>query len=283
MTSFETVFSYNDGHSYKIRSLDDLQSYNPILSNDCNSVLMNWIYLVEFSGRTQERQEITIFMKVGSTIPDIQQKAGFWDSGPEFVTDYEPSGITTSIEHTEISFGYDIDNLINNAISKYLVVEKNTFLNFLRKYSVAICFLLAMIDSVLIFRAVNSLYLDYISNLLPKVGTNTIMDISQKIDFIINGSAGPALLYIAGFFVSAGVTSFLSIFAYSKIIENGARSWIIINEEKENASLDYDRMVKYERGKSLMLLASTLVFTFFSQSIYDVGKSILFHWLGVSS
>lgn len=120
LVSFECSIDYSDGTTITLHGLNEVERFSemkPILST---GVTLSFVFLVTFSGKAPEKQNIVIHFSA----PVREALKGFITSEYDDPTDdffaFPRSRATgfvyLSIEHTSLTWGNDIYNLLTNAV-----------------------------------------------------------------------------------------------------------------------------------------------------------------------
>jgi len=128
---FEVSIFFNNGTSTQLNGIEEFRSYAQVKNIAATVISFHWTLLLEFpNAMAHEKQEIDIVLRA-SDIPqetiDIETTHDSMRmSGDKFQIKFGPEkssyGIVTySINHTRISWGLDIENVIQSHISKILV------------------------------------------------------------------------------------------------------------------------------------------------------------------
>ncbi|MFV0419612.1 MAG: hypothetical protein ACK5KT_12895 [Dysgonomonas sp.] len=109
LIEFCATIYFSDNSHVKVFSFEELLTYNEIKPVVSNSIRMNWSFLIEFPDKeTPEKQNIELYFcaKEKKTIPDGDRTKTITFSYFEL-----------EIQHTNRTWGTDIENTLNNQIS----------------------------------------------------------------------------------------------------------------------------------------------------------------------
>ena len=221
LVSFNINVSYDDTTSISLNSLEEFIQYAEVKPHSAVSMSLSWVFLINFPGRNVPGKEsVTVdFMKHGGDLFFL--RTGF----PFFPGRVERANIfpfTISIEHSNRTWGVDIESLLQNHI-KTLSIKSPGWQMFLDKVSGLIGAGLAVVLSFFLWMFLNKVHVFYydmkhseITNAIRGVKSDDLKDISIKIIEIMNiGEFKVALLafilmYISSLYLSALVGYYLS-------------------------------------------------------------------------
>jgi len=184
---FSAVIFFQDGLSRKLTSIESFQSYTepkPLVSN---GVKLKWTYLIQFPGKNiPERQEISLF--VSEKIPKDFEKIF-----PLFLTRrrFSKSVIVYQIDHTERTWGDDMENLLREHI-KNCFTSRSTSMEWLQLIAplVGILFFFLCLFGPLAVRSfiddsISGQAIEQLRN-IPELANSPIEEIKEKVNFLIS-------------------------------------------------------------------------------------------------
>ncbi|MCG3678438.1 hypothetical protein L5F07_04115 [Aliarcobacter butzleri] len=244
LIQFIVKINYSNDTNVTLNSISDFEHYNEIENIEACDIHLTWIYLIKFKNNPfPEKQEINVLFSSNSS------------SNLYFSLN---SLIRIRINHTERTWGIDIESLLKNAIKKYLV-EKNKFESFLTKNheKISLIFTILFLSNILSIFWIK--YIEYRENSLTKIfddsknmNPNSLELISGKIDHILKyiiGSVDSNLTIITIIILFATMfCSILLAILISKFSNIRFRSFILITEKSEQ------KMSKYLKDKRNQLI-----------------------------
>ncbi|WDF97036.1 hypothetical protein PSR30_11320 [Pectobacterium carotovorum subsp. carotovorum] len=238
LIQFSAKMFFSDDSSVEINSISEFESYNEIKKVNCTKIALNWIYLIKFKNKnTPEKQQISITLGDADQyfyIPEarIRQR--------KFIT--ANNIIFISIQHTERTWGVDIESLLTKNIENFQEPRK-AFRQFIHKHRDRIGVITgSMLFSVLVIGAIRTttrLANDYskeVIKLSESVSGEAL--ISKKIDYLLSITStgvwprfilGLVLFLVISIVISIIVTAWVSVKA-----ELRTQSWILITESSKN-------------------------------------------------
>ena len=184
---FSAVIFFQDGLSRKLTSIESFQSYNepkPLVSN---GVKLKWTYLIQFPGKNiPERQEISLF--VTEKIPkDFEKIFSFFLK----LKRSSKSVIAYQIDHTERTWGDDMENLLREHI-KNCFISKSSTMELLQILAPLVgmlfflgCFFGPVIINYFIDSELSDKAIEQLSQ-IPESANSTIEEIKEKVNFLIS-------------------------------------------------------------------------------------------------
>lgn len=192
---FNVRITYNDDSSILLNSLQDFDHYTEVRPLESVGVTLSWAYLIKFKNKkVPEKQEIDLTFRAGDNSDDIS-----------FLDDiiirrfrrYSPLGIFIRINHTERTWGIDIESLLTGQV-KTLFKKQNKFGMLIYKKSDLIglisgcLFFLSTVIAILWAKSdrINNYVDNYRSDLikLSESSTTKIELIGVKLDLFIENS-----------------------------------------------------------------------------------------------
>jgi len=193
LTSFTTVIYFEDGLKRTFTSVDAFKSYSETKKLIPVGVKVIWYYLIKFPGKNlPEKQQITFSASIYS-LKDKQSKYSKLESGilNTIIGESEISALNYQIDHTERTWGDDIEAIISNQVNEVIRGSqiKDTLFNLSR-----ILLALMVIIFCLIYPVYNDIsgtnklmseaLINY-SALRDSVGSS-INSVNKKLDHIVN-------------------------------------------------------------------------------------------------
>lgn len=239
LIQFTVKVFYDDDSSVLINSLEDFQAYTEVRPLISTGVSLSWSYLVKFKNKdVPERQNIDLSFRSGSN-----------DVGGTIIEDgviisrgfrrWQHSGVVMRIEHTERTWGIDIESLLTGHV-KSLIKSPDSGKSKIYKNSGVIGF----ITGVLFFigAIAGSIYTSskFIESYIEKLKLMTEKEVIQsdlllsKIDFlieIISTGAWPKFIFaVVAFVILSGIASiFIGIYVSEKA-NNSPSSFVLLSK-----------------------------------------------------
>lgn len=243
LMQFTVRILYDDDSSILLNSLSDFQRYSEIRPITSIGVVLSWVYLVQFKNKAvPERQEINISF-------------GNHADGMFFLRKALPirlaigiGGILIRIQHTERTWGADIENLLAGHV-KNLIKEVSKKEEFLWKNSGMIgfgsgvvLFLSALLGVVITSSKFIEVYLAKVNDLL--IGGKTADEIlTSKIDFVVEIiSTGVWPRFTFSIVVFLIISLILAIILGSWIgskADNRPESFVLLSKKAEEKRSNY--------------------------------------------
>lgn len=260
LSTFESLFEFQDGHEYVINSVEQFLNNVFIQSKPCVRARLTWIYIVSFNDRGPERQRIDIEF-------DAREKTR------EKKTPSIRSSIEWKVEHTEVTWGYDLFRHIEHFLASHLqsgAEFRHKVVTFLDKhdqtFGIVVFPLVTVLTSFHYWR--------------PKAppqfhGPVTLDTVDAKMNYLIarNDAFSPQDVLVP--MVVALGALFLALYFGRKVLEPRNESSIILNEAMQRS---HERMiVSYNRSRCYAALAAlaSVITGIFGNSIYDYVKFML--------
>lgn len=120
LVQFQAKFYYKKGRSVTIQSIEDFISFNEIKPLQTKRLMLTWVFLITFSGKTTpERQEVEITFREGAyPSNDVIIRTPF-DVDVE-----QDSVVFLRIVHTARSWGQDIESLLSDSLKGFTNIDK---------------------------------------------------------------------------------------------------------------------------------------------------------------
>ncbi len=253
LIQFTVKIIYNDDSSVLINSLEDFQAYTEVRPLISTGVSLSWSYLVKFKNKdVPERQNIDLSFRSGSDdgIGAIVEDGVLIRKG---YRNWHESGAFIRIEHTERTWGIDIESLLTGNVKSFMKsTESRTSIIYKNSgpigFTTGVLFFLGAIAG--------SIYTSsqFIESYIEKLKLVTEQEIVQselllsKIDFlieIISTGAWPKFIFAVVAFVilSAIASIFIGIYVSEKA-ENSPSSFVLLSKSA------IDNKVKVEKRLS---------------------------------
>lgn len=229
LASFSVITSYNDGSSVRLNSIEDFKNYSeikPLISSD---ITIEWSFLIEFPGRPKpEKQTVSVSFITYREFEDDD------DSYIPFFLNYSDF-MVIRIEHTDRTWGADIESLVSNHLRGFLRPDKK-WRQTAQKWSSLIGFLIGSFAMVGVLYAIAS-GADRTARRISALSADKSMNDSEMISKILaiseQGIWERFTLYSIGFvilgFIISGAIGILSSVHLSK----GKRSYVLLTRKSE--------------------------------------------------
>lgn len=221
---------YSDKSSVLLNSLEDFKTYAEIKPLISTSVDISLIYLVEFpQKRTPEKQQIDIWFRACNS-PDNRHH--FFDRSEVFL----------KINHTERTWGVDIESLITGHLNT-LFKEENKIIKFISNKGSEIGFIVGIL---FFLTALITAYFETTSFINTNIETiksldlntsnavgKTLMELKIDViaDVIVTGKWNIFIYQVFGFLiVSLIISIFIGIFVSNKATYN-PKSFVLLTKE----------------------------------------------------
>ncbi|EMM6492931.1 hypothetical protein RJO42_002273 [Enterobacter hormaechei] len=239
---FTAKMFFSDDSSVEINTFDEFVSYSEVKKVNCTLINLSWTYLIKFKNRNiAEKQQIEItFGGAGhSYYPTrLRNRNSFTTAG---------NCIYISINHTERTWGVDIESLLTSHLQNFIVDVKK-IPELVHKNSEKIGFLTGAVffgfstaGAMFTILKLAKNYSDEISKITGQVGADDLT--SKKIDFLLNITStgvwprfilGLVFFMIIALIVSVVLAAWVSVRAESK-----HQSWILITEHSKEQYVSY--------------------------------------------
>jgi hypothetical protein len=261
LVAFSAEIFYKDGLSRKLTSIESFKTYSEPKSLISTGVKLKWTYLIYFPGkRIPERQELSLFVSEKITIHNYLF--------PLFSRRIHKSkpGIRYQIDHTERTWGDDMENLLREHI-KSCFKNRSPFLEFVQGIAplIGITSIFALLFGNIILSSLTEKRI--YENAAEKFAKlqiptdNLFLEIRGKIDFLISiqdtilKKGGNPGLYVVFIFIMVFI--FLASIVYLTDYEEP--SFVIVTD----AAIKNRAMVlkKKHRGLVISLVSFTCSIT----------------------
>lgn len=246
LIQFTTKIFYNDDTSVLMNSIEDFEHYSEIRPLESIGVTLSWIYLIKFKNKSAaEKQEINLSFDADIDLV-LENEDSILFSKLRF---FRPTGIICRINHTERTWGIDIESLLTGHV-KSLTNMPTKSEQFLYKNSTIIGLLSGVLFfASMLFGAWNS-YSAYRDKFLENINTlaNDIKEpiefltfkINNLLDFIIGGSETElSYIFSTVLLVSFSVSVFLGGMISSKA-DNRPKSFVLLSSLAEKKKKKFD-------------------------------------------
>ncbi len=240
LIQFTVKIIYNDDSSVLINSLEDFQAYTEVRPLISTGVSLSWSYLVKFKNKdVPERQNIDLSFRSGADdgIGAIVEDGIIIRKG--YRRGWYRSGAFIRIEHTERTWGIDIESLLTGHIKGFMK-SPDSKTNIIYKNSGPIGFIVGVL--FFLGAIAGSIYTSsqFIESYIEKLKLMTEKEVIQsdlllsKIDFlieIISTGAWPKFIFAVVAFVtlSAIASIFIGIYVSEKA-ENSPSSFVLLSK-----------------------------------------------------
>ena len=229
---FSAVIFFQDGLSRKLTSIESFQSYNEPKPFVSNGVKLKWTYLIQFPGKNiPERQEISLF--VSEKIPkDIEKIFNFFLMRRRS----SKSVIAYQIDHTERTWGDDMENLLREHIKNCFISKSSTMelLQLLAPLVGMLFFLGCFFGPVIINHYIDNELSDKAIERLSQIpeSANTIEEIKEKVNFLIS-IQNPILKkerYLVVYFLLSVILGFIIMLSSIFISDIEKSSFVVVTD-----------------------------------------------------
>ncbi|TKB23854.1 hypothetical protein FCL47_20450 [Desulfopila sp. IMCC35006] len=168
LVSFSAVIYFGNGLKRNLTTIEAFKTYNETKKNIPIGIKLIWSYLIQFPGRSYpEKQQISFSAQMGfNAQSDLKFKNTLFQS---IIGVYERSTIGFNIEHTERTWGDDLEVIISNQVDQIIRGSsiKDTLLNTTRYILAAGIFVFCLIYPILstsgdLAAIINNLYKSFL-------------------------------------------------------------------------------------------------------------------------
>ncbi len=261
LSYFEASFDFSGGHTYKLRSIDDFIKHAFIQAEDCIQAQLEWVFLVEFSGKpSPEKQRILINFRTHS--PKL-------NSYPT---------IEILIEHTDVTWGYDLLRHIENFILARVVPTSN-WLDWLSRNEQTMRVWSPGLFAILTLTAA-SLYMHKVHkevvNILESIkNLETLARIERKIELVMTYRDFNTFSAAVYFMLFSLIITLALTLLVKKLVETREPAAILLNDHVKRTYLSAKAAREWSAYVYLIALIGTLCIGVFQNAIYDFLKSLL--------
>lgn len=279
LTYFSSIIYFREGLKRTFTSVEAFETYSENKKLLPIGIKIIWIYLVHFPLKNYpEKQQITFSAQIHSNRE--KNNSVFLAQDIESIAeDNERSSINYQIDHTERTWGDDIEVIISNQVNSVLKNKnvKDIIFDFCRLSLILVILLYCFVSPFYIKISNNRLFIEkqseYYSTLKVEE-ENDIVGVSKKIDYLaeiaintIGSKDLKGLCLLVCFFVVGPV---ISIFVLV-LTEREIHSFIVLSKEAEKY-----REKKLQREKrSVLILITSFLLSVLSGIIGNYG----FAWL----
>lgn len=279
LAQFTAKIYFDDDSSVLLNSIDDFLLYNAIHPIISTVLHVSWIYLIKFPDKkVPEKQQIEMTFYSSKYELAIDESDESDDSSDVIINKFMNifSGrIRLRISHTARTWGVDMEALINSHLSTIIKQHGplRTELLKARKVISVIFAIIAMLTGATFLPDPKRLNSSAIHELLlSKGGGTNIMDVSKKLDSIIDYLATPASkLTTFMFFLSMCMLGLLTGFVYIGIlylIRHTPYSYILLTQK----SFEHKKTTTKSRKRKLLYLILSII----GSIILGVVSSIIY-------
>lgn len=239
---FTAKMFFSDESSVEITNFDEFVSYSEVKKVNCTLINLSWTYLIKFKNRDfAEKQQIEItFGGAGySFYPSrLRNRNGFTTAS---------NCIYISINHTERTWGVDIESLLTSHLENFMVevkkipeiINKNS--DKIGVLTGAAFFGVSTAGAMYTILSLTNDFSDQISKLTGQANADNLT--SKKIDFLLNvTSTGVWPRFILGlvfFMILALIVSVVLAAWVSARAESKLQSWILITDNSKEQYVSY--------------------------------------------
>lgn len=189
LIQFNVRIMYHDNSSVLINSLEEFIAYTEVRPLRSIGVTLSWSYLMKFQQKdVPEKQQIDLTFRSGEDFND----GTVFEDGILIIRShrYSNSGVHLRINHTERTWGVDIESLIGGHIKGLLASKKKiSYLTYKHSEVIGLCVMLVLLGSSLyslyvLDNNIQMVHKEQILN-LKDLGTDQFEEISEKIDFLL--------------------------------------------------------------------------------------------------
>jgi len=261
LIQFTVKIIYDDDSSITLNSLEDFIHYKEIRSVKSEGVFLNWIYLIKFQQkRVPEKQNIELRFNTDRGVGEIITEDGIvirrrkaW---------YGPGHIMFQINHTERTWGVDMESLLTGHV-KTLLSPEDKQKNFISKNSGkigastgALFFVSSIATALITMKKFTETYLHDIQKISNQnISSGDIL--IQKIDFLVdittNGIWTKFSFYSGSFIVISLIASIIISFIVEHKADNKPSSHVILSKKSKEY---YDEsIIKIKRDWILFFIS----------------------------
>jgi len=259
LVQFVAVIYLSDGLKRTLTSVEAFENYSETQKNLPIGIKLIWNYLIKFPHKDiPEKQQITFSAKIH-----------FYGDSKDFIDDdyfFERSVIQYQIDHTERTWGDDIESLMANKIDEVVRVESK----FDKIYNISRYILLIIIgifglNSLLTFRdkirseKIQDKILSYQDTFVDKLPSSDI--ISKKIDYLVTIFEKSQQQHgISIWVILAIVLSVISIFAFVAIYLDSTKkslhSFLVLSQKSKAHRA---KILKKESRLNIIIIGSYIL------------------------
>jgi hypothetical protein len=247
LTSFQSSIYFSDD---RIQTVTTWEAFDTFVDNSTSTVTgvdLVWVFLVQFPGRpTPEKESIAITIDTGRMKKKIQQIRN--DSVTRYLAilllDQDPE-IKVKIDYTEMTWGIDVLNHINNEITRALIDEWWPLRAIRAAASLTLIFMIPAIIlmPVGLYQWFQNSYKDVArDNFLSSIAkeNNLQLEVIKRLDYLINDQVGSPFSDISYWiYIFASLLLFASLFL---IVMNKTQSYLLLNTAAVKSKLSQERI-----------------------------------------
>ncbi len=276
LSTFSIGVAYRDGYRQGFESLEAFNASRDARQSEVCGVLFLLTYVVKFPNREKpEKQEVSVFIRnIRAFEQSVTSRESFsWLPVFEFADETGAAQIV--LEYTDISWGYDLENLV----SQYLLAKMSRSKLAGRRLS---CLFVVVFVTVLAFMSLVAgnyekydlqnkiIFLDSIDR---NANLQSIDKINKKVDLLIaqktpplNGNQAKSLLIRTLGIGLAGIAASLMILIRRQ-------SYLLLNEFTEQLYRRHEKYRDYIRYAVVTSFIVGLLASLGASAIYDVIKN----------
>lgn len=282
LTSFNVVIYFEDGLKRTLTTVDALIAYSETKKQIPTGIKIIWIYLVQFPGKSYpEKQQISFSAQIGSEksknqriITDTSESLAV----ERIVRASERGFLNFQIDHTERTWGDDIETIISNQIRQIIRGDQIKYPLFeVARYLLAITILILCIFYPLYMetsskhKAIEGAMAGYLA-LKSASSLITLESVHEKLDHLadLTKLAGDSnLVDISLFFMFAGPPLALAFLA---ITRRNTHSFLVLSKESEK----HRALMLSREKRSVWILIGSFIVSVIAGIVGNYG----FAWLG---
>lgn len=263
LVQFTVKIFYSDDSSVLLNSLEDFEHYNEVRPLKSVAITLSWTYIIRFQQKEiPEKQQIDLSFRTGNSDDDIIED-GIIISSITYHSEY--SGIFMRINHTERTWGLDIEALLSGYV-KNIIVDPNSAKDFVSRHNGKIGFMIGalfFLGAIIgAFVATNRFIQSYMQavTVMAEESKSASELLAVKIDFLLNVIATGAwprfTLSVVGFVVVALIVAVFFGTLVSSRADNNPKSFVLLTKGSRD---DRNSFIAKRRRDWIMFIISVLV------------------------
>lgn len=242
LVNFAATIIFSDNSSLELHSIEQLETYREVRPIISVAIHLLWDFIINFpdsSRPEKQRVQLSILTKRRAT-PDIDGEGIILH--PSFIS--QGGKINFRIEHTDRTWGADIEAILTNSI-KGLMKPESKLKRFIRNNGTklgAICGLLFFLSTLYgcnrVLNGIGTKNLLHINEVIKNINSTSKIDvISRKVDYlaeyIAKGDWLQYNLYTTIFIVFSVFLAILFAYWISELSMISERSFLLLTKESE--------------------------------------------------
>lgn len=276
LVSFKAVIYFEDGLKRTLSSIEAFKSYVETKITLPIGIKTSWIYLIQFPAKKYpEKQQINFS---AYTLSKNANKENL-----ENEISKERSFLNYQIDHTERTWGDDIETIISSQVNEIIIPRKKNYVLF---QLLRLCLLFAIILFTFFYAIKtgvsdsNFFIQESINNYFSiKNTSNSVYDLHKKLDALAN-ILNSQLIHRNDFFigmkvcglVTVGATVAATFMAYTR---KNSSSFLVISKESEKYR---EKMLRQEK-RNTWILISAYILSFIMSALSGVFGNYIYAWL----